>query len=131
MSKENQFSSKEVRLGLVAVDAGFSEGIQSQIAVLHVFLHSLQPYDDVIKVDMANFAYVLVECVSHPMLVCCGGITATLLHDSPHIKSPWCPHSSEVNVIWVHPCLEEGICYVNFSKNLSLPAVSEYVVDAG
>ena len=80
---------------------------------------------------MANFAYVLAECIGHPMLMCCRGITAALWHDSPLIKSPWCLHSSEVDVAWVHPCLEEGICHVHFSKNLFLPTVGEYIINAG
>ena len=80
---------------------------------------------------MANFSYVLVECIGHSMLVHCSGITTTLWHDIPLLKSPWCLHSSEVDVVWVHLCLEKGICHVHFPKIFSFPAVGEYVVNVG
>ena len=80
---------------------------------------------------MANFAYVLAECVGHPTLMHCGGITAALWHNSPLIKSPRYPYSGEVDVVWVHLCLEKGICHIHFPKKNSFPAVGKYVVNAG
>ena len=41
VSEKTQFGGKEVRFGLVAVDASLSEGIQNQVAVLRVFFNGL------------------------------------------------------------------------------------------
>jgi hypothetical protein len=41
VSEETQFSGKEVGFGLVAVNAGLTEGLKDSGAVLFVFLHVL------------------------------------------------------------------------------------------
>ena len=41
MSKETQFGGEQVGLGLVAINAGFSEGLEDGSAVLFMFLHGL------------------------------------------------------------------------------------------
>ena len=95
-----------------------------------MFLHSLQPYDYVINVYMANFANALSWYIGHLMLVCHQGIAASLWHYSPLIEAPWCSHSSEVNIVRMHLCLE-GVCHVHLGKYFSLPAVSKYIINTG
>jgi hypothetical protein len=56
VSEEAELCGKEVKLGLVAVDAGFAEGLENGSAVPFVFLHGLRPDDDVVEIYMANFA---------------------------------------------------------------------------
>ena len=80
---------------------------------------------------MANFANEFPECISHSALVCGRGIAATLWHDSPLVEAPWCPHGSEVYIVGVYSCLEEGIGHVHLAKYLPLPTVCKYVIDTG
>ena len=131
MSEETQFSSKQIGFFLIAINASPLEGSKNCSAVLFMFLHGLGPYDNVIEIYMANFANEFSECVCHSTLVCCWSITSTLWHDSPFIEAPWCSYSSEVNVVGVYSCLEEGVCHIHLAKNLALPAVSEYIINTG
>ena len=80
---------------------------------------------------MAYLANDFMECVSYSTLVCGWSIASTLWHDSPFIEAPWCSYSGEVDVIRVYSSLEERVGHVHFSEYLSLPTVSEYVIDAG
>ena len=63
--------------------------------------------------------------------MCGQRIASTLQHDSPFIESPWRSYSSEVNVIGVYSCLEEGVGHVHLAKYLSLPTISKYIIYAG
>ena len=80
---------------------------------------------------MADFPNEFLERISYSVLVCCQSIESTLWHDSPFIKAPRCSYCSEVNVVGVYSCLEEGVCHIHLAKNLALPAVSEYIINTG
>jgi hypothetical protein len=80
---------------------------------------------------MAYLADEFPERVGHSALVCGQSIASTLWHDGPFIEAPWCSYGSEVNVVRVYSGLEEGICHVHLAKYFSLPAVGEYVINAG
>jgi hypothetical protein len=131
VAKKAEFGGEEVRFCLVAVNTSLSEGLKNGGAVPFMFLHGLRPYYDVIEIHMANLADEFPECVSHLALVCRWSVASTLWHDGPFIESPRCSYSGEVNVVRVYTGLEEGIGHIHLAKYFPLPAVGEYIIDAG
>ena len=81
---------------------------------------------------MADLADKFLEHISHLALMCGWHIASTLQHDGLFIiESPWCSYGSEVNVVRVYSCLEEGVGHVHLAKYFSLPAIGEYIIYVG
>ena len=88
-----------------------------------MFVHAVQPDDDIIKVNVAYFADVFTKGGSDTSLVYCGCIFDAHGHDEPFVQAEWGRDCGERNVVGVHSCLEETVCHVNRRPDFTFCAI--------
>src|ERR1700761_3128195 len=90
----------------------------------------IRPDDDIIKVDMADFANVLTKSSGHTALMSAGSIAPTLRHNSPFVETKRGGSSSILNVVGVNASLEEGVSHVKFTPDTATSAIGKDIIDA-
>ena len=104
---------------------------QDEFHVTAVFFDSLRPYDDVIKVDMADFTDVRPEGMEHPALVGAGGVTTALRHYRPFVKAERRGDGRVFDVFGTDTCLKKGVGHIEFTPDASLGTVGEDLGNGG
>lgn len=108
---------------------GVSEGLEYSTNVLLMFLEILGPYDDIVKMNMADFSNEVLKSCAHATLVCCRGVTKSLGHYHPFVHPEWSGYRSVFDMFGIDLHLEEHICHVDLAPDFSFRTVSENVTD--
>jgi hypothetical protein len=127
-AEEINFMTKEFGFPFVTIQAIAFQGIKDEAHIFIMLLHSLRPDNNVIQVNMADLAYKFTKCRCNSALLYSGHVSQSLRHHEPLVQAERSAYRSVRDRVRVEACLEEAVGEINHRPDLSLGAISQYVV---
>ena len=124
VSEEIKIRQEQMSFLIGTVEGVFAEGGEDGADIGFVFLNTLRPDDDVVEINVTDFADPRSQRVEHAALVCRRRISTPLRHDEPLVQAKRCRYCRVLDVVRMYAGLEEGICHVNLRPDLALCTVS-------